>query len=181
MSASPPAPPPPPQAGPEQMKSYYEAAPKPPPPLPKSPPPTKDQQKAHDAAMAQYKKAKSQYEAGAGPPPQPAPVSIPSAPGGGAGKPAARLGDLTSHGGSIVLGVPTLIIAGKPAAVVSNMHACPMVTGIVPHVGGPINPPGSATVIIGPAQLNAARVGDQCTCTGPPDTIAMGDNTTLIG
>jgi uncharacterized Zn-binding protein involved in type VI secretion len=161
------------------MKSYYEAAPKPPDPLPDEPPPTEAQLAAHADAMAQYQADKAAYEAENGPAPEPAPVSIPSAPGGGAGKPAARMGDLTAHGGTITIGVTNVLVGNKPAAVVSNMHTCPMVTGVVPHVGGPINPPGSTTVTIG--GLAAARVGDQCTCTGPPDTIAMGEFTTLIG
>jgi uncharacterized Zn-binding protein involved in type VI secretion len=59
------------------------------------------------------------------------------------------------------------------------MHVCPMVTGIVPHVGGPILPPGCMTVLIG--FMPAARVGDMCTCVGPPDNIAMGSTTVLIG
>jgi uncharacterized Zn-binding protein involved in type VI secretion len=56
-----------------------------------------------------------------------------------------------------------------PAARISDMHTCPMVTGVVPHVGGPILPPGAPTVLIG--GLPAARVGDMCTCVGPPDVI----------
>lgn len=67
----------------------------------------------------------------------------------------------------------------KPAARVSDLHTCPMVTGIVPHVGGPILPPGCPTVLIG--ALPAARVGDMATCAGPPDTIAIGSFTVLIG
>ena len=59
------------------------------------------------------------------------------------------------------------------------MHTCPMVTGTVPHVGGPILPPGEPTVLIG--GLPAARVGDMAVCTGPPDTIAAGSGTVLIG
>ena len=66
-----------------------------------------------------------------------------------------------------------------PAARISDMHVCPMVTGVVPHVGGPILPAGEPTVIIG--GLPAARVGDMATCVGPPDTIAMGSSTVLIG
>jgi uncharacterized Zn-binding protein involved in type VI secretion len=54
-----------------------------------------------------------------------------------------------------------------------------MVTGIVPHVGGPILPPCEPTVLIG--MLPAARVGDMLTCVGPPDTIAKGSATVLIG
>ncbi len=66
-----------------------------------------------------------------------------------------------------------------PAARVSDMHVCPMVTGVVPHVGGPILPPGGVPVLI--CNLPAARVGDMCTCTGPPDPIAMGSTKVLIG
>ena len=56
---------------------------------------------------------------------------------------------------------------GMPASRITDMHVCPMVTGIVPHVGGPILPPGAVTVLIG--GLPAARVGDMATCVGPPD------------
>ena len=66
-----------------------------------------------------------------------------------------------------------------PAARVTDMHTCPMVTGVVPHVGGPILPPGHPTTMIG--NLPAARVGDMATCTGPPDTIVKGSPTVLIG
>jgi uncharacterized Zn-binding protein involved in type VI secretion len=66
-----------------------------------------------------------------------------------------------------------------PAARITDMHVCPMVTGIVPHVGGPILPPGEPTVLIG--MLPAARVTDMATCVGPPDMIAMGSPTVLIG
>lgn len=66
-----------------------------------------------------------------------------------------------------------------PAARITDMHTCPMVTGIVPHVGGPILPPGEPTVLIG--MLPAARATDMATCVGPPDTIAMGSPTVLIG
>jgi uncharacterized Zn-binding protein involved in type VI secretion len=59
------------------------------------------------------------------------------------------------------------------------MHVCPMVTGIIPHVGGPILPPGAITVLI--AGMPAARVTDMCVCVGPPDIIAMGAFTVLIG
>ena len=67
---------------------------------------------------------------------------------------------------------------GNPAARITDMHVCPMVTGTVPHVGGPILPPGAPTVLIG--GMPAALVGDMCVCTGPTDTIAMGSTTVLI-
>jgi uncharacterized Zn-binding protein involved in type VI secretion len=66
-----------------------------------------------------------------------------------------------------------------PAARVTDMHVCPMVTGVVPHVGGPILPPGCPTVMIG--MMPAARVGDMATCVGPPDAIVLGSATVLIG
>ena len=68
---------------------------------------------------------------------------------------------------------------GMPAARVGDMHVCPMFDGPVPHVGGPILPPGCPTVLI--ADMPAARATDMATCTGPPDLIAMGSVTVLIG
>ena len=68
---------------------------------------------------------------------------------------------------------------GLPAARVTDLHVCPMVTVLVPHVGGPILPPGCPTVLIG--ELPAARVTDMATCVGPPDMIVMGSFTVLIG
>lgn len=65
------------------------------------------------------------------------------------------------------------------AARIGDMHTCPMVTGVVPHVGGPVIGPGVPTVLIG--GMPAVCVGDMCTCTGPPDSIIMGSATVLIG
>jgi uncharacterized Zn-binding protein involved in type VI secretion len=58
------------------------------------------------------------------------------------------------------------------------MHTCPMANGPVPHVGGPIMPPGAITVLIG--GMPAARVGDMCVCVGPPDSIVKGSATVMI-
>ena len=66
-----------------------------------------------------------------------------------------------------------------PASRITDMHTCPMTTGPVPHVGGPIIGPGMPTVLIG--GLPAAVVGDLVTCVGPPDTIVKGSATVLIG
>lgn len=69
-----------------------------------------------------------------------------------------------------------------PAARLTDMHVCPMVTpGVppIPHVGGPIIGPGAPTVLIG--MLPAARVGDMCVCVGPPDSIVKGSATVMIG
>jgi len=72
----------------------------------------------------------------------------------------------------------------KPAARVGDMHTCPMLTpGLppVPHIGGPILPPGVPTVIIG--GMPAATVSNQCICVAPPplDIILTGSTTVFIG
>ena len=66
-----------------------------------------------------------------------------------------------------------------PAARITDMHTCPMFTGPVPHVGGPIVGPSVPTVMIG--GLPAAVVGDLLVCVGPPDSIVKGSATVLIG
>ncbi len=66
---------------------------------------------------------------------------------------------------------------GMPAARLTDMHVCPMVTVIVPHVGGPIIM-GSFTVLTG--KLPQARVGDPLICVGPPDMIVKGSATVLV-
>ncbi len=68
---------------------------------------------------------------------------------------------------------------GKPAARVGDMHVCPLVNGVVPHVGGPVMPAGVPNVLIG--GLPAATLGSLCTCTGPPDVISMGSSGVMIG
>ena len=67
---------------------------------------------------------------------------------------------------------------GMPASRVGDMHVCPMVTGIVPHVGGPILPPCSITVLTG--KMPQARITDLCVCVGPPDTLVKGSVTVLV-
>ena len=68
-----------------------------------------------------------------------------------------------------------------PAATITSMHVCPMVTpGLppIPHVGGPVAGPGCPTVLI--CGLPAACVGDMAVCVGPPDTIVKGSMTVLL-
>jgi uncharacterized Zn-binding protein involved in type VI secretion len=67
----------------------------------------------------------------------------------------------------------------KPAARVGDPHVCALVTGVVPHVGGPVLPPGFPTVLIG--GMPDARIADLALCVGPPDPIAQGASTVLIG
>jgi uncharacterized Zn-binding protein involved in type VI secretion len=66
---------------------------------------------------------------------------------------------------------------GMPAARLTDMHVCPMVTVLVPHVGGPIIM-GAPTVLTG--MLPQARVGDPAVCVGPPDVIALGSFTVIV-
>ncbi|MGX9460844.1 PAAR domain-containing protein [Shewanella sp. A14] len=69
-----------------------------------------------------------------------------------------------------------------PAARITDMHLCPMVTpGLppIPHVGGPVMGPGVPTVLI--EKLPASVIGDSCTCVGPPDTIVKGSASVMIG
>lgn len=97
------------------------------------------------------------------------------------GQPAARVGDLTSHGTPLGPGpgCPTVMIGGLPAwRAGGDMHVCPLVDGVKPHVGGTVAV-GSATVTIG--GLPAARQGDQVVEAGAPNVIAQGLPTVLIG
>lgn len=68
---------------------------------------------------------------------------------------------------------------GMPAARLTDMHVCPMFTGPVPHVGGPVVSPAAPTVLI--ANMPSAGAGSACVCVGPPDTIVMGSTTVLVG
>ena len=94
--------------------------------------------------------------------------------------PAARMGDTTSHGTPLAPGPGSVnvLIGGKPAwRATADFHACPLVTGVVPHVGGVVAM-GSTTVLIN--GLPAARMGDMITEAGPPNTIATGEMTVII-
>lgn len=66
-----------------------------------------------------------------------------------------------------------------PCARITDMHVCPMVTGVVPHVGGPILPPCVPTVLV--MGLPAAPIGNMATCVGPPDALLKGSMTVLVG
>lgn len=97
------------------------------------------------------------------------------------GQPAARLGDTTSHGTPLGPGpgCTTVMIAGQPAwRALADSHVCPLSDGPKPHAGGVVAV-GSATVMIG--GLPAARQGDMVVEVGPPNVIAMGATTVLIG
>jgi len=97
------------------------------------------------------------------------------------GTPAARVGDMTSHGTPLSPGPGStnVLIGGMPAwKATADTHTCPLVTGVVPHVGGVVTM-GSVTVLIN--NLPAVRQGDIIVEAGPPNTIVMGCPTVLIG
>ncbi|MDM0116697.1 PAAR domain-containing protein [Variovorax sp. J22R133] len=97
------------------------------------------------------------------------------------GQPAARVGDTTGHGTPLGPGpgCPTVMIGGQPAwRVGGDTHACPLVDGVKPHVGGVVVV-GSLTVVIG--GMFAARLGDMVVEAGAPNPIAQGAFTVMIG
>lgn len=94
---------------------------------------------------------------------------------------AARVGDMTSHGTPLSPGPGStdVFIGGMPAwRAAADFHICPLISGIVPHVGGVVAV-GSVTVLIN--NLPAARQGDIVTESGPPNSIIMGCPTVMIG
>ena len=94
------------------------------------------------------------------------------------GTAALRISDPTVHGGQIVVGFPTVLIGGMPASRVGDMHVCPMVTGVVPHIGGPLVT-GAWTTLTGSSPQS--RATDMLICVGPPDTALPGCPTVLVG
>lgn len=97
------------------------------------------------------------------------------------GQPAARMGDSTSHGTPLAPGPGStnVLIGGQPAwRALTDTHTCPLVTGVVPHVGGVVAM-GSTTVFIN--KMPAARLGDMVVEVGPPNAIAQGAGNVLIG
>ncbi|GAA1343185.1 PAAR domain-containing protein [Saccharothrix algeriensis] len=100
--------------------------------------------------------------------------------------PAARLGDKTSHGGSIgppaqpalALKVASVLIEGKPAAVLGgSVHVCP-------KVPDPLLGPSNLLVPKGPPRLvligdrPAAAVGDRAVCQA---SVVLGARTVFYG
>jgi uncharacterized Zn-binding protein involved in type VI secretion len=90
--------------------------------------------------------------------------------------PAARVGDVSTHGGTIVgPGVSVVLVGGMPAAVVGDMHVCSLPpTGHQP-TASPF-PVGSATVLIGGRP--AVRTTDAAVCGA---MAAVGSPTVLVG
>ncbi len=90
--------------------------------------------------------------------------------------PAARVTDLSTHGGTVIgPGAPTVMVGGMPAAVATDQHVCP----IPPPAHAPTTSPfpmGSTSVLV--AGKPALRVGDVCLCGAAP---AIGEPTVMIG
>jgi len=89
---------------------------------------------------------------------------------------AARVTDVSTHGGSIVgPGESTVLIGGMPACVIGDNHICVL----PPNTHQPTVSPflmGSATVLIGGKP--AVRIGDTCICGA---SAAVGCPTVIIG
>lgn len=66
-----------------------------------------------------------------------------------------------------------------PAARFSDLHICPMITGVIPHVGGPVVQAICTNVLIG--SLPPVQLGCQLVCTGPPDIVMAGSTSVLVG
>jgi uncharacterized Zn-binding protein involved in type VI secretion len=89
---------------------------------------------------------------------------------------AARVGDTTAHGGTVAgPGVATVLVAGMPAAVAGDLHAC-VIPSPPPHPPTTPFAVGSATVLIG--GMPALRSGDVCGCGA---SVVVGCPTVVIG
>jgi uncharacterized Zn-binding protein involved in type VI secretion len=90
--------------------------------------------------------------------------------------PAARVGDVSTHGGVITgPGVATVLIKGQPAAVAGDLHVCPLPPLVHQPTVSPF-PAGSSKVLIGGRP--ALRSTDACICGAMP---VLGEPTVLIG
>lgn len=94
--------------------------------------------------------------------------------------PAARVGDMTSHGTPLTgMGSADVFIGNLPAwRALTDVHSCPLSNGPQPHVGGTVAV-GSLTVLIN--NQPAARMGDMVVEAGGPNSIAVGEPTVMIG
>jgi uncharacterized Zn-binding protein involved in type VI secretion len=88
--------------------------------------------------------------------------------------PAVRVTDPSVHGGAVTgPGVATVLIGGLPAAVLGDLHACPIQPGHPPTTPFPA---GSATVLVGGRP--AVRVGDAAACGA---IVPVGCPTVVVG
>ena len=86
-------------------------------------------------------------------------------------RPQARLGDTSSHGGTVITGSVTTIVNGRPVARMGDLHVCPIPGhGVTPIVSGSLD---TAT----DGRPNA-RMGDMAGCGAVIVTgsLNVGDN-----
>ncbi len=89
---------------------------------------------------------------------------------------AVRVGDTSTHGGTVVgPGEPTVLIAGMPAAVMLDNHVCVLPPNAHQPTASPF-PAGSGSVLIGGKP--ALRQTDTCLCGA---MAAVGEPTVQIG
>lgn len=89
---------------------------------------------------------------------------------------AARILDVTTHGGTIIgPGVNSVLIAGMPAAVATDNHVCALPPSGHQPTSSPF-PTGSGSVFIGGKP--ALRTTDVCACGAGA---AVGAPTVMIG
>jgi uncharacterized Zn-binding protein involved in type VI secretion len=110
-------------------------------------------------------------------------ISPPSPPSAPSMAPfAARVTDLTSHGSPLAPGIGSVnvFIGGLPAwRATMDFHACPIVKGVVPDVGGVVMV-GCPTVFVN--GMMASRMGDMVVeIPGGPNPIALGCTNVMIG
>ncbi|HET9363320.1 MAG TPA: PAAR domain-containing protein [Vicinamibacterales bacterium] len=90
--------------------------------------------------------------------------------------PAARIGDVSNHGGTITgPGVPTVLVGGQPAAGAGDIHVCVLPPNTHQPTVSPF-PMGSTTVLVGGKP--ALRTSDACLCGA---MAAVGAPTVLVG
>lgn len=88
---------------------------------------------------------------------------------------AARVGDPSTHGGLVTgPGVSTVLIGGQMAAVMGDMHSCPIAAP--GHLVSSVFAIGSTTVMIGGRP--ALRAMDICACGA---SVAAGCPNVIIG
>jgi len=88
---------------------------------------------------------------------------------------------MTAHGTPLTGGPGStdVLIGGQPAwRATVDTHTCPLWAGAQPHVGGTVVT-GSSTVLIN--GYPAVRQGDVIVEHGPPNTVALGEPTVMIG
>ncbi|ACN14424.1 conserved hypothetical protein [Desulforapulum autotrophicum HRM2] len=89
---------------------------------------------------------------------------------------AVRVGDTTTHGGTVIgPGEATVLIGGMPAAVLLDNHVCSLPPNVHQPTVSPF-PSGSATVMIGGKP--AIRQTDTCLCGA---MAAVGEPTVQMG